>query len=442
MIERMNDKTPRDVVEKAAAALREVAVPAGPSEELMNKTLSRLGAGERTMGSQEKGWWTMRVVRRSAAAAGIVLVVTAGLVAMLMGRGQVAFADVVEQVKARQAVRCKMVVEIEQAGAPGGKVVQESDTLMVAPGWTIVTTPTMKMIMSTEQGKMVTLMSGMKQAMVMEMKNMPATAPRMVNLLDVFKNVDGKEGKPLGQREINGKSVRGFEVSNGGMLMKVWADATTELPVLVEMTPVSPIMPAGTYTMKDFDWNPKYEASELSVEVPTGYQAVNASMDASKGGEQDAVGMLRTLAEINNGQFPASVGVEGFSKVTGERMATRMVKETRGMTPEQKSEWQHKMMGEIMQLAAPIGRGWAFIGDVKQGTEWHYAGAGVSQGEKGHAVLWYKRSDGTWRVIDADLSVHDAKETDLPQGEAVKLMFPTGKSTLPAAGAPATLPGK
>ena len=74
----------------------------------------------------------------------------------------------------------------------------------------------------------------------------------------------------------------------------------------------------------------------------------------------------------------------------------------------------------------PLARGWAFMGAVKNGTDWTYGGAGAKWGEKGKAVLWYKPVGEGWRVFDADGTVHAA--TAEPSGGTLVEMHPLAPS--------------
>lgn len=60
----------------------------------------------------------------------------------------------------------------------------------------------------------------------------------------------------------------------------------------------------------------------------------------------------------------------------------------------------------------------------------HYAGKGVAKGQAETPVLWYRPKDSTtYRVIDADLTVRDVAEADLPTVPSKVL----GGATAPAA---------
>ncbi|HUO09297.1 MAG TPA: hypothetical protein VM008_13400 [Phycisphaerae bacterium] len=415
-----------DLVERGVRAIREKdgAIPALP-ESLVRRTIERAGAGEVSKGSGE-GWFSMKMVRRYSVAAGLTVLAGMGIAVGLLGRGTVAFADVVQQVQSAKAVRCTLTVK------PDGGKKSAFDVLMVEPGWVIERGAAMTMITSSADHKMMTLTPATKQAVVIDWKKDDATG--QVNLLETFKNVSGKESKKLGTREIDGHQTEGFEFSQHGMEMEVWADTKTQLPVKVETD-----FGAGGWgdgagngimrihaSFSDFDWNPVYDASELTMKVPEGYTATNAAMNLKGPTEQDVVVMLKTFGEMNGGVMPKGVGAGALGEVMAKGMQKKMPANMSSLPAEERQKLQQQMTAEAMKMAEPIARGWAFMGDAKFGSEWRYAGGAVA-GKKGTAVLWYKPAGKeTWRVIDADGTVREEKEAP-SGGEAVSLFGAAAK---------------
>ncbi len=63
-----------------------------------------------------------------------------------------------------------------------------------------------------------------------------------------------------------------------------------------------------------------------------------------------------------------------------------------------------------------LARGWAYITDPQNGTDWHWAGKDVPLGEKDRPILWYKpNGKSTYTTFNADLSIHpNSPEPTLP----------------------------
>jgi hypothetical protein len=259
----------------------------------------------------------------------------------------------------------------------------------------------------TVEGKRVTV-PAMKEAVLMDLTNMPP-GKRTPNLLDQFKQVDGKDSKPLGEKEIDGVKVKGFNVTKGERELEVWADVKTERPVLAMVRSTNPAWKSMTYTFSDFDWNPTYDASELTLDIPAGYSVEKTQVDASDVKEADVTAMLKAMTELNDGAFPAKLTLKDIV-VTMEKAHGNGSKDAAATAAK---------MSQLMQ----IGRGMRYMSLPPNGSDWTYAGGGIPAGEKGLIVLWYKPAGGTgWRAFDADFSVHDVKEADLPAGgEPVKM---------------------
>jgi hypothetical protein len=395
-----------DRVERAVAAMCRVEAPEVPAG-LEERTIVRTGGGGGSgglsaaraglgMGSQKKGWWSMKMVRRTAVAAALAVAVGAGALLVPWGGmgARVAFADVVEQVKAAKLVTCKVDMELTVAGQQQRKMTLAM--VMSEDGVASMTMGSTRVMVNEATGRMMLIDDARKQVTVMDRKKQPgpANAP---NLLTVFKDIPS-EGKPLGEKVVDGRKTKGFAVEQGKKHFEVWADETTEKPVRVEMRVTEAGMPELHFTFRDFDWNPE-EVAAIKFEAPAGYQEVKARFNMTGLQEQDLVEMLKTDALLNNGVLPEKVDMGSVL------MVVRRWAEAHGGANSAASQ------EDLMQKMMPVGRGWAFMGDETKGSEWTYGGAGVKAGEKGKPVLWYRPPGGdTWRVIDADWSVHEQPE--------------------------------
>jgi hypothetical protein len=424
-----------DPVDKAVATFRGMETPAGPTETLVKLTANRMnagsgGAGVIGAGSQRKGWWTMKMVRRSAIAAGLVL--AAGAAALLTpwsGGTRVALADVIEQVKQAQAVKCTVTgkVQIQNREVRADTM----EMLMVDPGISITTAPGMKLMMDAKKGKMIVLSPEQKLATVIDITKSPAQAKQAVpNVLEYFKRMTPEGSKPLGEKEIENVKARGFRADKDGAKMEVWADEKTEKPVLVVMTIKSGgFLPAGTFTFSDFDWNPTVDPDDVAMKIPADYRVSNTAMDLSNVGDADITKMLQSLAGYNDGVLPESIDQSGALKVVLPHFAKNKT------VVQGDREAMQKMQQEIMEALMPVSRAWSFMMDSTKGTDWAYAGAGVRTSEKGYPVLWYKPAGATgkWRVFDADGVIHDVGAA--PEGGTpLKMTIPGGLPSAPVGG--------
>lgn len=423
MSNRTSGQLPEDRVERAAEALRQSPVPAGPSEALLAKTIARVGAGEIQV-SQAKGWWNMRVVRRSAMAAGVVLVVTAGMVMLLLGRGApVAFADVVAQARAAKAVRCVASTEVTPppVGTVGGGAALAPQTarcelLMVDPGWMVTTTGGVTYISNELERRALVLTVAEKRAMLVDSGSPQARANRELNFLEQLRQMPANGGRPLGEKVINGIATKGFSVQGQGSSLEVWVDEKTERPIAATMLVRQGFMPEMKVTFSDFDWEPAYDATLLSLTPPKDYVVTQVDM-AAPTTEEDVVNMLRQFSQFQNGMLPDHLTVVEMSKGVAGMLVGRL-HTARGNAAE--NEALNQELGAITQK---VGRGWAFMSDSEKGTKWHYAGKGIKLGEPGKPILWYQpRGSVYYRVFDADLSIRNVPldQAALPEGEAIQ----------------------
>jgi hypothetical protein len=308
----------------------------------------------------------------------------------------------------------------------------EADVLWVEPGWTITTTRGAKTIYNLDKARMLMLIQQGRQAILVDQKNAQPVSLQRLNLFEEFRKFDTAAGKPVGERVVAGRKTRGYAIERNGMRMEVWADLQTDRPVLVEVRINSPLV-VGTYVMTDFDWNPTFDPADLTFDVPAGFHAATAQVDASKASEADVANLLKVFADVNGGAYPANIHMTALTDLLSKLIGARGGITPGGQTPEQLARPRQELFQTVAPSLTQVSRGWQFMADRAQGTQWTYAGAGVKAGEKGRPVLWYRTPQGAWRAFDADLTAHDIREADLPKGEPVEMVTPP-------ATAPATLP--
>ena len=136
-------------------------------------------------------------------------------------------------------------------------------------------------------------------------------------LLDTRDKPDAKR-EPLGKKEIDGRPVVGFRINinRSGVVLDVWGDPKTGLPVRIEST--AAIMPNYKVTMSDFEFNVEMDESLFSVEPPAGYEVIvreGHTSDDSPIGEKDLIEVFRYYGGWNAGRFPDLLDNEWLSQV-------------------------------------------------------------------------------------------------------------------------------
>lgn len=400
-----------DLLERAVSVLRDSNVPNGPPPEVVEQTLAKLGVGMESNPTRTK-WRIIPMKFKSILAVAAALVIVFGSLSFwgLHPRGSVAFGEVLKNVQSVLSVQFKgtAVVQIPRLGT---KTVI-SETIIVEPGRMRQTTlPSegmpggMVMIWDYGQGRCLSLDVTNKRATMMEMSNLPAEH-KSQNLLEQFRVLDEKAGTPIGEKEIAGRLAHGFKVGAPPMEMLLWADTQTRLPVQIEVTMKSGMLPPTTMIMTDFVWGEPVDESLVSLTPPEGYELQTIKMNMGPATEEDVIEALTTVADLNGGKFPANLDLMSVMKGLGKQF-----KSLNENDPTQRKEGEAK----IAQVTTAVTRAWIFINDPKNGDDFHYAGKDVKSGQAGTPILWYQPKDSpTYRVIDADLTVRDVAPADLP----------------------------
>lgn len=243
-------------------------------------------------------------------------------------------------------------------------------------------------IMDQGQGKWLVLVPKDKHAYAGTLKDAEKLGRRDW-LAELKAIVGNKVAKQIVDKTFENRPCKGWQVANSEGTVTVWADQETAAIVRVEIE-------AGTVrtVMSDFQYNPKLDESQFSLEVPDGYRIVAdtnfAVKDASEG---DLVLLLRAWAGGNGNVFPDSLlDVAGWYKAA------------------KKYDWSKETQDEGT-LNNAIGRAF-FRLNAKQ--DWVYRGKDIKLGNAKAAIFWAPAKNGKYRVIYGDLSVRQADKQDLP----------------------------
>lgn len=221
-------------------------------------------------------------------------------------------------------------------------------------------------------------------------------------LLDTLHNPDVRH-ESLGEKVIDGRRVVGFRLSTRGVVMKVWGDPKTRLPVRIESTMA--LAPHLKVTASDFEFNVPMDASLFSVEPPAGYTLTvkqGQPSDDSPAGEKDLIEMFRYYGRWMGKRFPDVLDALWIDDVLSR--ARRLDADLPPRTLQEERERQLEEAGQKLRRAM------MFAARLPKDSGSHYAGRGVSIGAVDTPVFWYRPKDATeYRVIYADLSVRETK---------------------------------
>jgi len=315
-------------------------------------------------------------------AAAAVIIVAVFIAFYQFDSSSVVWADVVRPIMTARTVIFNVVMD------EGGQTIQ-----MIA-------------IIDFDTSRVLTLNPKQKIAALIDLKDLPEKPENILeemrNIITDLQNNPDFSVEPLGEKEIDGRTVKGFHATGPDEELTIWADPQTALPIRTEQK-----WHQMQFTCTDFQFDIEMDESLFSMEIPEGYPAPpmvgEIQISAMLGGtEQDLVEFLRIYAEIIlDGAFPEDLSPQVWiddAKKNRNKFAQ--------LSEEQNSK------GPPLKFA----RGWVFFRLLKPENDWHYVGKDVKFGDADSPVCWY-RPDGseTYRVIYGDLSVKEVAQEDLPK---------------------------
>ncbi len=335
-------------------------------------------------------------ITKLAAAAIIIITVVIGLNLLgVIGKGSVAWADVIKPIFSAKTVKYDMIVGQEETGAVITDMIKGSRIHRTVGGINQST------IIDLDTSKVLTLKNGTKTAIYVDLKNLP----QIKNYLELLRNLISRlesdprfEVKKLGEKNIDGKEAVGFLATCPGAEVTIWADAQTASPIQIEQKENNLLV-----SCKNFQFDIPMDDSLFSMDVPAGYTQQQMVIDLMGSTEEDFIAGLKMLAEITDTKtFPQDISIEYVVKNITD--IDRQVQKSAANKDEE------------VQMGMKLGRMLVFLRFFKGEGKWHYAGSGVKLGEAERAIFWYKpKASQTWRVIYGDLNVKDVNEQDLPK---------------------------
>ena len=259
-------------------------------------------------------------------------------------------------------------------------------------------------ILDTSQDQGIILQPDGKTWFKMDLSKMKSVERERLGLIDLIceeiKTLPDKANKILEERDVEGRSVRGFQVDG----QTIWIDVKTQELAFVEK------QFGGTrMVMTDFQIDPvELDESKFSLTPPEDYTFidVSTSFDVSGSGEQDLIDYLRIAARIIKGRvFPATVNPMEIASLGKEGKIDESGFEEFGNEQEALSAFVNACQRAV-----------TFVMKMRPENDWHYAGKGVKFGDSDTAIAWWKISGSkTYRVIWGDLSVENISAEELSQ---------------------------
>lgn len=333
------------------------------------------------------------------------------------GESSVAWADVQKHIEQAKCMKSKVLVTMPDGTKSTGQQVMATGGL-VRQDTTVKTgqmTMNMVMIMNYDKGAILTLIPAQKIASLSKFTDMPpAMKEAMVGKNDQLaelKRMVRNAEKELGEKTIDGVKAEGFQVKNEQMVMDIWVDAKTALPIRIEG---EMIVTKTKVVLSDIEFLDKIDPDLFSLEPPKGYTIrPGQTVSMAPGGIKDVTKLLQMWTEIRAGSFPDAIDMGLFAadtKVyTKKFMATsRPSKEGTALLMRVSTALSKQLIGVMMLM--------------QSNETFHYQGKGVKLGAKETAILWYKpEGKDQYIVMFGDLHVERMLKEDLPKSSTKKI---------------------
>lgn len=350
--------------------------------------------------------WTMKTYSRLAAM--ILLAIGAAAFAWIVLKpgGSVAFAEVARQLHETRTLTADMTTTPFDGKPVHSRLYYDAaGRYRIESGQTVTITDIGKHVM-------LTLDRAQKRAAVFDASRKPDTRPAQdpSEFLDQLLHVQASGGKPVGEKDVNGRRATGFEIDQEGQHALVWADAKTGEPLRLEMSiHTGPAQKPIALVMDDLTINPKLDNALFSTQVPAGYtqERIALSIPTGKPGEQDVVEFLRQYAATFDGSFPPGLQPAEWLAPLKQRLATGANAQNPTTRP----------APQFLVLLGLSGRVTQFLETLPHG--YHYAATGLRPGDSSKIIFWY-RPDGSdeYRAVYANLHAATVAQDQLPMEPA------------------------
>jgi hypothetical protein len=214
----------------------------------------------------------------------------------------------------------------------------------------------------------------------------------------------------IGREKINGVEVEGIEVTDSRVMLenlfesvvvRLWVDIRTNLPVKVEMKGTAgngTIQCSQTIDISELDGD--VDPNKFVPDIPTDYELI-AQAEIDDKDEGLAVQGLRTFAEITDGRYPSSMAM---LTAVNEIWKARSGKKT---------------SKEEIEKGITIQSTCAFYGELERDNkDPAYYGAKVTARDNNAVLMRWKISDDQYRVIHGDLTAENFSAKQLTELEA------------------------
>lgn len=212
-------------------------------------------------------------ITKFAAAAGLIILVLIGI-NQFGGSVDVtstAFAGVVKQLRSTHTLTCSMVMQSQQLSPKTVRM----EIAYKEPGYTrIVVVGGTIGIMDYTQKKGLNINPLRKEFTEIDLSNLSTSQLRVDLIIEELRTLPDQADEELGEREMDGQTLRGFRVTKDKINQIVWVDSETGDLVRIESSNESTNGPGIHGVMTDFQFDVDLDDSLFSLTPPEGYKLV------------------------------------------------------------------------------------------------------------------------------------------------------------------------
>jgi hypothetical protein len=239
----------------------------------------------------------------------------------------------------------------------------------------------------------------------------------------------------LGQSEINGVKVQGFETTDpeysggaGEVRAVLWVDANTWLPVQSEVFGIVGGKMKVEAVVNDFKWDVPVDASDFAYDIPADYKDTG-TMKMPEMTEEAAIEGLRLYRDYFD-EYPERIDIASLvPSLMKKMMEMMMIPKTEAarafvkkMKAAEASGGIQAVTQQSQQETVPIAALAMFhMNLVQDKRDPAYYGDRITPADTDAVLMRWKSDNGKYKVIFGDLSIAEMDYADLiqiePQGE-------------------------
>lgn len=282
----MNNK--KNILDQAAKEFSQSTIPAGPSDDLVHRTLELIENEQSTVPFMER-IIKMKSISKFAAAA-IVIIGISGLFLFPTGPNSVALADVYTKVQQTQAFMYKMSATMAISmteGAPPQNIEMETSAIVSTEYGVKMEntmhlldqnkTTTQQMYILPAEKKMFQIVPAEKTYATMELSDAQLEEMKQKNKdpREVIRQMLNGQYTDLGFSEIDGCKVQGFQSQTGdaagNFTTTLWVSVETWLPVRLEISLTMEKKMETHCVIDQFQWDVPVTAADFEYVIPEDY---------------------------------------------------------------------------------------------------------------------------------------------------------------------------